>query len=163
MGPITPGLQTFISDRDRLIALACRITNNPAIAEELVQESWIRWHGKSYAEKDARPIFRQIVANLARDWHRRRKTETAYLLVQSGLVYSDVDSERIVIAQQELRCIGNALKGLPPRVVSAFHMSRVEGLSYAEIAKRLDTVPSRIHGYIVKALVQISLALADED
>ena len=162
MRSITPGLKTFITDRDRLIALACSITDNPAIAEELVQESWIRWHAKSYAEKDARPIFRLIVANLARDWHKRRKTENAYVVEQTGLVSSEVDSERIVIAQQELRCIVKTLNGLPPRVVQAFRMSRVDGLSYAQIAKRLDTVPSRIHGYIVKALTQISLALLDD-
>ena len=162
MATTTPGLRTFITDRDRLIALACRITDNPAIAEELVQESWLRWQTKSYHEQDARPIFRQIVANLARDWHRRRKTEISYLVEQTGLAGSEVDSERIVIAHQELRCIVKALNRLPPRVVRAFRMSRVEGLSYAQIAQRLDTVPSRIHGYIVKALTQISLALTDE-
>ena len=39
----TPGLDEFLQVRPRLFRIACRIVGNPAEAEELVQEVWLRW------------------------------------------------------------------------------------------------------------------------
>lgn len=73
---VDPGLRCFVDDRDRLIAIACRIVDSRAVAEELVQESWLRWDARDYPADKAAPIFRSIVANLARDWRRRQRTES---------------------------------------------------------------------------------------
>ena len=34
-----PGLQTYVNERETLIAIACRVVESRAVAEELVQES----------------------------------------------------------------------------------------------------------------------------
>ncbi|MEM9044225.1 MAG: sigma-70 family RNA polymerase sigma factor [Pseudomonadota bacterium] len=154
-------LSSFVEDREFLIAAACRIVENRAIAEELVQDSWLRWQQRTYPAYEARPILRSIVANLARDWLRRQKTERDYLNRQVTWDDDKRDAERILIARQDLRCIVEALDRLPERTVTAFRMSRIDGLTYAQIAERLDTVPSRVHGYVAKALAQVTLSLLD--
>ncbi|MEM8793730.1 MAG: sigma-70 family RNA polymerase sigma factor [Pseudomonadota bacterium] len=162
MGEMTEkALQSFIEDREKLIAAACRIVESRAIAEELVQDSWLRWQQRDYPPHEAKPIFRSIVANLARDWLRRQRTETRFLKLHAALDEDRRDAERIVIARQDLARIVSALDQLPTRTVTAFRMSRVDGLTYAEIAKRLDTVPSRVHGYIVKAIAHVTLSLME--
>lgn len=156
-----PGLEHFIDDRERLITIAFRIVGSRAVAEELVQESWLRWHGRGYAADKATPIFRKIVKNLALDWNRRSIKESQIIesIVQ---VFDDCrDAERIVIARNELNTIVQALEELEPRVALAFRLNRVEGLTLTEIAKRLDTVPSRIHGYVVKGLSHITFRLME--
>lgn len=144
-----------------LISVACRIVESRAIAEELVQESWLRWAQKNYASGDARPVFRRIVSNLAFDWVRRRRTENLILRQTTRAEQDPRDAERVILAREDLRLMVKALGTLPPRTVTAFRMSRLDGKTYAEIAEQLDTVPSRVHGYVVKALATIAVVLID--
>lgn len=155
------GLQVYLGERNSLIAIACRIVESRAIAEELVQDSWFRWDKKEYSPEKAKPIFRSIVLNLARDWKRRQQLETAILEAIPHIERDTRDAERIVIARQEIKKMIKALEELEPRVVTAFRLHRLEGLSMAEIAERLDTVPSRIHAYLVKAITHITLRLIE--
>ncbi|MEM6578330.1 MAG: sigma-70 family RNA polymerase sigma factor [Pseudomonadota bacterium] len=154
-------MSAFVEDREALIGVACRIVDSRAVAEELVQESWLRWAQTDYAARDARPIFRRIVSNLAFDWVRRRRTETLILRQTAPAEQDPRDAERVVLAREDLRRMVAALNTLPPRTVTAFRLSRVEGKTYAEIARHLDTVPSRVHGYVVKALATIAVVLID--
>lgn len=155
------GLQTYLADRERLISLAVRIVHSRAVAEELVQESWLRWDRRSYPADKATPIFRRIVRNLAFDWLRRDNMEKS-ILDSIDLVYDDPrDAERVVIARQDIIRLIRALEELDPRVVKAFRMHRFEHKTMAEIAADLGTVPSNVHGYVVKALTHITAALMD--
>lgn len=154
-------VSAFLEEREILIAAACRIVESRAVAEEIVQESWLRWTQKDYASGDARPVFRRIVSNLAVDWVRRRRRETLILRQTTRSEQDCRDAERIVIAREDLQQMIAALAALPPRTVTAFRMSRLEGKTYAEIARQLDTVPSRVHGYVVKALATIATVLID--
>lgn len=156
-----PVLQNFVEDRDCLIAIACRIVGSRAEAEEVVQESWIRWAGRAYPVDRARPIFRSVVANLARDWRRRARRETLIVDALDTPEADSRDAERVVIARQEVDRIVAALAELDPRVVAAFRLHRVEGWTMARIAERLDTVPSRVHAYVVKALAHVTCRLMD--
>lgn len=155
------GVDVFLHNRERLIALACGIVRDMPLAEDLVQESWVRWQLGNYAKTDARPLFRTIVANLAKDALRRQRTERNYLetLVQSAEEHRD--AERVCMARQELATIVTALQQMPPRHVAAFRMRRIDGLSYPEIARRLDTVPSRAYDYVAKVVAGLTVALLD--
>ena len=150
---------TFVKEREKLIALACSIVDNQAIAEELVQDSWIRWVQRGYAAEKAQPIFRQIVANLARDWYRRNRTEREVLAEKGILQDEPPDSERIVIARQDLERVVRALQALPDRTVRAFRMHRIDGLTYAAIAKKMDISPSTAYAMVENALVHVTLSL----
>lgn len=149
---------TFIEERERLVALACSIVRDQAIAEDIVQESWIRWTGRNYSAHGARPIFRRIVMNLARDWYRRSKTEMEVMNTQRLLFSSSFDSERIVFARLEVIAVARAVAHLPDRTRHAFRMHRIEGLGYAEIGKRLSISPSTAFAHVENALVALVLA-----
>lgn len=125
--PCDPGLKAYISERDRLIAIATRIVDSRAVAEELVQESWLRWDGRAYPHEKAKPIFRSIVTNLARDWRRRSRLEASILDEAFPTSEDPRDAERIIIARQEIKKLVRALQELNPRVVKAFRLHRVEG------------------------------------
>lgn len=154
-------LDTFINDRDKLLALALTFVGNRAVAEDLLQDSWIRWSGRNYPPHQAKPIFRRIVANLARDWHRRQKTERVALATHKLTFDPALDSERVVIARQDLRHAVRALGSLPARHVLALRLRRVEGLSYAQIAERIGTVPSRAYTLVAEAIVHVAIHLDD--
>lgn len=154
------GLKTYVDERDALIALALRIVESHAIAEEIVQESWLRWSKHNYPASDAAPLFKSIVRNLAHDWRRVRHREIRSLPDLAAL-YGEVPcSERTVIAKDELRRIVAALHKLPPRTLRAFRLRFVDGFTYAQIGKRIGLSLSRSRILVENAMVEISIALA---
>lgn len=149
-------LDTFLVRQRDLIALANKVVRNPAVAEELVQDSWIQWSAKSYPEQDAAPIFTRIVMNLARDWHVKQRREWARLEA-FALLYDDApDTERIVIARIDLMNVLRALNQLPHRSLRAFRLSRVEGMTYAQIGKDLGVSTSMAYRLVADALVELA-------
>lgn len=154
-------LNIYLDDRQRLISLACSIVENRSVAEEIVQESWLRWVSKQYPQDQARPIFRRIVANLALDWGRRRTREIA-ILKDFSLVRSPLpSSEHVVMARQDLRRVVAALQVLPKRSVSAFRMHMFGGKTYEQIGKRLRISRSRAYEIVEDTVVHLALSLED--
>lgn len=155
----TSGLSTFLEDRERLTRLAQSYVNSRAIAEELVQDAWLRWHARSYQDADARPIFRQIIVNLGRDWWRRSQTERA--AVQVLAMEPDVapSADTIVIAKEDLERVLVVLASLSPQTQAAFTMSWYEGLSMSKIAARLGISKSYAHKLVSRALTDLAVHL----
>lgn len=153
------GLDTFVRERDDLIALAWSIVGHSDVAEDLVQESWLKWGSHRYPADRARPIFRTIVANLARDWHRRRGRESACLAAYELTRDQAPDTERVVIAREELLRVAEALKVLPDRTLLAFKLHRLHGMTYKQIAVRLDVCPARAYQLVTKALAHAAMEL----
>lgn len=156
---VDPGLATFVGERDDLIALAHSVVGSRHIAEELVQDSWIRWSGQTYATDEARPILFRIVKNLAVDWYRRRRREVEHLTSQDASQEVEFDTEHKVIARQELRLAIKALEQLPPRTLQAFRLSRLEGLTLRETGQRLGVSEARACQLVSKALLHVVQAL----
>lgn len=150
-------LDTFVTKRRELLALANAVIGNKAIAEEIVQESWVLWNSKNYPGDRAAPIFKRIVLNLAKDLYRRQKREWACFKAHALTQDSVPDSERTYAARQTLTQVVDALHELPDRTLAAFRMHRLEGLTYVQIADRLEVVPSRAHQLVCNALVHLAL------
>src|SRR5881409_330933 len=67
--------------------LAYLLTGNRALAEDLVQDAFVRLYGRfrDLRNPDAFGAYlRTTIVNLARSHHRRRKVERAYLERESG-------------------------------------------------------------------------------
>ena len=157
--PFVRGLKTYVDERDALIALAIRIVDSHAIAEEIVQESWLRWSKHNYAADEAAPLFRSIVRNLAHDWRRVRHREIRSLPDLEALRGEVPCSERTIIAKDELQRVVEALHKLPPRTLRAFRLRFVHGLTYAQVGKRIDLSLSRSRALVENAMVEVSIAL----
>lgn len=155
-----PALSAYVEQRDTLIAIAARIVENQAVAEELVQDSWLRWLAKDYPSDKATPILRRIVSNLALDWSRSRRVERLALEEFCVDDRSAASSERVVIARQEIRAVVAVLERMPKRTVRAFRYRFIDGLTYAEIGRRLNISLSRSHALIEDALVEITVRLS---
>lgn len=147
----------FLSDRERLIQLAFRIVQSRAIAEEIVQESWIRWHGRGYAEVKAQAIFRKIVSNLATDWYRSNQSETNALLDVRSMSATSPTSEQIIIVRNELRLIVKTLLKMSDKHVMAFRLRTIEGLTFRQVADRLGMSLGQTHKLIEQVIVELYL------
>lgn len=154
-----PALKILVDERDTLIAAACRIVDNRAIAEELVQDVWLRWHAKQYQPSQARALLLRMVKNLAIDWHRRRRIEFEAIETQRVLQETPYDAERIIGARQELERVVRVVEKLSPKSRLAFQYCRVEGLTLKETGKRLGVSESRVSQLVSDAIVRIAAVL----
>lgn len=157
--PSDPVLSAYLCERDDLVGLAISVVGNSHVAEDLVQDCWLRWSAREYPADKARPILVRILKNLAIDWHRRRRLEFEVLEGRRILQETAPDVEREVIARQRLECVVKALEQLPPRTLFAFRCSRVECLTLKETGKRLGVSESRASQLVADAIVHIAIAL----
>jgi len=77
-------IESFQSVRPRLFGIAYRILGSAAEADEVVQDTWIRWHGAERSTvRDARAflatIATRLAINVSQSARERRETPMAWL------------------------------------------------------------------------------------
>lgn len=152
-GPEIPRL--FRKHRHELERLAKSITGCSAIAEDVVQEAFIKLSRRDPAEELNRPIafLVQIVKNLSIDAVRKKKRERL-LFEQQGVEEisrqvskADSPEARLVLAVDQ-KIIRDALAELPLISRRAVHMHMVEGRKLREIAEKLNISVGKSHSLV---------------
>lgn len=145
-----------------------RIVRNPAAAEELVQETFLRVYrarDRYVAEAKFSTWLFRIATNLAFNELRRpatkqRHTSTDEFQGHEELSSSEPSPERVA----EARILGKAVEAefaqLPERQRMALWLCAVQGLSYLEIADVLDTTPQSVKALVHRARVRLADGLA---
>ncbi len=102
--------------------------------------------------RDPRAYLATIANGLVVDFFRRQSLERAYLEVLARLPEPQVPSpEARALILEALAEIDAMLAGMGPKVREAFLLSQLEGLTYAEIARRLGISLRTVNNYMVKA------------
>lgn len=124
----------------RLRRNLARRTGDIHEAEEILQEALLRayQHRDAFRDDDGAAAWTTVVAQrLAVDRHRvARRSLTVAEVPEGGRV--DRDTADVVIASSEARVALDVLASLPRRQAAILWAREVEGLSYAEIAQRLE-------------------------
>ncbi|MEM6677497.1 MAG: sigma-70 family RNA polymerase sigma factor [Pseudomonadota bacterium] len=160
----TPGdveRELFCEGRGDLHALAERILRDHALAEDVVQESWLRWREKGSGARVARALLRRIVRNLAIDRLRHERSERARQAAVATSEPWSLDAEETVTHRQRLARAQEALNELPDRTRRAFVLRRIEGRSLAEVASALDVSVPRAHQMVARAIAHIAIKIKD--
>lgn len=124
-------------------------------AADVTQDIYVRLlkSNRFPSEEQARPHLLQIAKGLVIDRHRRRLIEQAYLDAlasqSENFACSPEDTASIIEA---LVAIDNALAQLKPLVRETFLLSRFEGLTYSEIALKLDIAVATVRKYMLVAM-----------
>lgn len=149
----------------RLGAFLRRSTRDPALAEDLVQQTFMRMHRArgAFAKGGAvipwaYAIARRLMLDAQRT--RRRKPETQ---VESNDVFAGADNPEARAADRErLEQLDTALAKLPDEHRLAFELVRVEGLSIAEAATVAGITPAAMKMRAYRAYVALGLSQEGE-
>jgi len=158
--------QVFRSHFKNLHAYACTILRDPAAAEEVVQNVFV----KMWEKKEDLAIRENVSVYLYRAVHNGSLNHLKHLKVRSAYQSytmrrhtpndSERASEKITLGELEQN-LQKALHELPEQCRTIFQLSRFEELKYREIADRLGLSIKTVENQMGKALRLLRLKLVD--
>lgn len=143
--------------RDLTAYAYCKLRDRDAAAD-VVQDAFLRYLQRDGRGEDAlQPglFLKRVVGNLTIDvgrQSRRRGTTVPIDAVAEHLADPAPSAERAIIARQDYARLKRALDALPLPVRAALLLSRVEGLTHAEIAAHVGISGSLVSRHIVCGL-----------
>lgn len=150
-----------------LRAFAVRRLRNRAIAEEIVQEAYLRLAGhRDEVVENPRAYLYRVVGNLVTDHQRRERVHSQVatgLTVTVDAIDPATDIERQLIARERLALLSQAIAELPPRCRECFILRRFDDLSQEEVARRMGISRSMVEKHLRLALVHCTRRLRESD
>ena len=141
-----------------VLGLARRLLGPGGDAEDLAQESFVRAYrylASLRAPERFGPWLFQVVRSLHRDRNRRKEAERKALECRKDLLrWAAVPGGEGV---------GSALYRLPPSEYQALRMRYFEGLSYEEIARRMEKTFGQVDHLIRKARAHLARTISREN
>jgi len=131
--------------------LAYLLTGDRALAEDLVQEAFLRFVGRLHHLREPEAFdayLRRTVVNLSKDVFRRRAVERSYLERRTA-EFREGQMDPDVAAYESMRA---ALLSLPQRQRAAIVLRYYEDLHESEIADVLRCRPATVRSLVARGL-----------
>ncbi|MGH1563205.1 RNA polymerase sigma-70 factor [Mumia sp. DW29H23] len=138
----------FVTHRSLLFTVAYEMLGSAADAEDVVQETWLRWAGVDHDEvRDARAYLVRIVTrqalNRLRAVSRRREDYVGEWLPEPLLTTPDV-AEDVELAESVSFAMLTVLETLSPTERAVFVLREVFVTPYDEIAEAVGKSPAAV-------------------
>lgn len=156
----------FEGERARLLRLAYRMTGTMAEAEDLVQETWLRWHGSNAVEiRSPAAWLTTTLTRLAIDHLRARKTERARYVgpwLPEPILAEPGDegraAERIELADDLSLAFLMVMDNLPPNERAAFLLHDAFGHDHDSVAAILGKSPAAVRQLVSRGRARLKEA-----
>ena len=148
----------YAEHRMRLIRLALLLVDQPAIAEDVVQEAFTGLHRHWSGLRDeyaALGYLRTAVVNGSRSVLRRRRTARDYVPPHQ---VNSRSAESLAMMSFEHQAVVEALRGLPPRQREVLVLRYYGGLTEAEIAESTGISRGAVKSTASRALDAVAKA-----
>jgi RNA polymerase sigma-70 factor (ECF subfamily) len=138
----------FVAHRSLLFTVAYEMLGSAADAEDVLQESWLRWAAVDHSEvRDARAYLVRLVTrqalNQLRTVSRRREDYVGEWLPEPLLTTPDV-ADDVELAENVSIAMLTVLETLAPTERAVFVLREVFDVPYDEIAAAVDRSPAAV-------------------
>ena len=152
--------QTFLTHRNLLFTVAYELLGSAADAEDVLQETWLRWIGVDLGEvRDRRAYLVRMAARQAlgrlRTLGRRKESYVGTWLPEPLLTTPDV-AEDVELAESVSMAMMLVLETLTPTERAVFVLREVFGLDYDEIAEAVDKNPAAVRQIAHRARTHVA-------
>jgi len=150
---------------ERLCNYANTYINNMIEAEEMVQGTFlILWEKHEMID-----IHTSLKSYLYRSVHNNCINHVKHLQVRRNhydeyLHYADIEYEQVsndLIGKELEQKINSVIESLPPQCKAVFKLSRLENLTYNEIAEKMGLSVKTIENHMIKALKTLRVELKE--
>lgn len=138
----------FLTHRNLLFTVAYEVLGSAADAEDVLQETWLRWVGVDLEQvEEPRAYLIRITTrqalNRLRTLSRRRETYVGPWLPEPLLTTPDV-AEDVELAESVSMALLLLLETLSPTERAVFVLREAFGFDYAEIAEAVEKSPAAV-------------------
>lgn len=156
VGDATAFAALFRSYKDKLYGFLLRATGSPEMAEDIVQDIFLRlWKNREKLPEIGQfgAYIYQMARNQVINSLKRMAKETLILdeLVKTREAVR-MDAEDRLNVQEVNKHLHSALEKLTPRQKLVYTLSRDKGLKHDEIARFLGISPSTVNNHLIEAL-----------
>ncbi|WP_445529479.1 RNA polymerase sigma-70 factor [Streptomyces cyslabdanicus] len=143
-----PATEAFLAHRNLLFTVAYEILGSAADAEDVLQETWLRWVKADQGQvRDQRAYLVRITTrqalNRLRTMKRRREAYVGTWLPEPLLTAPDV-AEDVELAESVSMALMLVLETLSPTERAVFVLREVFDIGYDEIAAAVDKSPAAV-------------------
>jgi len=155
-----PATEAFVTHRNLLFTVAYEMLGSAADAEDVLQETWLRWAGvdlDTVREQRAylvRITTRQALSRL-RTLGRRKESYVGPWLPEPLLTSPDV-AEDVELAESVSMAMLLVLETLTPTERAVFVLREVFDLAYDEIAEAVDKTPAAVRQIAHRARAHVA-------
>jgi RNA polymerase sigma-70 factor (ECF subfamily) len=157
---------------DLVYGLALRSTRDPAAAEDLAQEAFVRayralaaYPAERIRDLQLRPWLSRITINLARNRARDRRARPILAPLDDGtatVADAGARPDEAVLRREAAAAWQARLTALPRHYGLAVELRHVHGLSYVEIAEALDKPVNTVKVHVHRGLALLRVAYEAE-
>ncbi|MDP9223821.1 MAG: SigE family RNA polymerase sigma factor [Actinomycetota bacterium] len=157
--------ELYVQHADAAVRLAYLLTGDREVAEDLVQDAFVRLAGRLVHLRDAGAFdayLRTTIVNLSHSYFRRRRVERLYLERARSAGERDVASRpgRSLEDQEEM---WHALRRLSQRQRAAIVLRFYEDLPEVEVAQILGCAPGTVKSLVSRGLEKLRSEIDGED
>ena len=155
-----PATEAFLTHRNLLFTVAYEMLGSAADAEDVLQETWLRWAGVDLdAVENQRAYLVRIATRQAltrlRTLGRRRESYVGPWLPEPLLTAPDV-AEDVELAESVSMAMLLVLETLMPTERAVFVLREVFDLDYDEIAEAVDKSPAAVRQIAHRARAHVA-------
>ena len=141
---------------------ALRLSGDPDVADDVVQEAFTRLLEHDLPSDEARPWLYVVVTNLYRDRIRNRERRGRLLAAQPPVPEAPEAVDMAVERAERVARVRRALEALSERDRRMLLM-REEGFKYTEIAEVLGVRPTSVGALVARALKRFARVYGTQD
>ncbi|WP_405803800.1 RNA polymerase sigma-70 factor [Streptomyces sp. NBC_00210] len=159
-GRADPATEAFVAHRNLLFTVAYEMLGSAADAEDVLQETWLRWAGVDLGTvRDQRAYLVRITTRQAlsrlRTLGRRRESYVGPWLPEPLLTAPDV-AEDVELADSVSMAMLLVMETLTPTERAVFVLREVFDLGYDEIAEAVDKSPAAVRQIAHRARAHVA-------
>lgn len=157
--------QIFTTYSRQVYTLCLRLTKDAEQAKDLTQEVFARlWTRRQqlHSVHHFKGFLTTVALNLIRNHLQKKVLDPAneeYLI--SYFRDSGIGPDRIMEFKELQQALQEAVDHLPPQLNRSFVLSRMAGMSHAEIARQMKLSPLTVKSHIARALTYIRAYLEE--
>jgi RNA polymerase sigma-70 factor (TIGR02957 family) len=155
-----PATEAFVAHRNLLFTVAYEMLGSAADAEDVLQETWLRWAGVDLSTvRDQRAYLVRITTRQSLDrlrmFVRRKESYVGPWLPEPLLTAPDV-AEDVELADSVSMAMLLVLETLAPIERAVFVLREVFDLEYEEIAEAVDKSPAAVRQLAYRARAHVA-------
>ena len=150
--------------RNRIYKTAIRFLKSPILAQEVVQDVFMKlWFSRKNMnasqpiEAWLHTVAKNNIINRLKKLSNEWKALTELPIITT---YSNNTTENTVQEAEYISILNQAISTLPEQQKKAFQLSRTENMTYIQIGEHLGLSPLTVKTHISRALTHIKLTLA---